>query len=211
MNAPQLKQEQQIPAGFRKDGKGRLIPEDSIKPIDKARDELVQELVTKAAEINRTLAQFKAAAFGDIESFVQLSAEEYGVNVGGKKGNVSLLSFDGRYKIQRAIQDHIVFDERLEAAKGLIDECLKDWTDGARSEIKVIVQDAFRTDKQGNLRTGAVLALRRHDFNDPRWLRAMDAISDAVQVTGSKSYIRLYERVGNSDQYRPISLDIAGV
>tara|TARA_B100000700_G_scaffold42239_1_gene43239 strand:+ start:210 stop:836 length:627 start_codon:yes stop_codon:yes gene_type:complete len=200
-----------IPDGFRKDAKGRLIPEDSIKPIDKARDELVQELVGKALELNRDLSHFKAAAFGDIESFVQLSAEEYGVNVGGKKGNVSLLSFDGRYKIQRAIQDSITFDERLEAAKGLIDECLKDWTDGARSEVKVIVQDAFRTDKQGNLRTGAVLALRRHDFDDPRWLKAMDAISDAVQVTGSKSYVRIYERVGDSDQYKPISLDIAGV
>lgn len=207
MNAPI----QKIPDGYRLDAKSRLIPEDSIKPIDKARDELVQELVGKALELNRMLAQFKAGAFGDIESFVQLSAEEYGVSVGGKKGNVSLLSFDGRYKIQRAIQDYISFDERLEAAKGLIDECLKDWTDGARSEVKVIVQDAFRTDKQGNLRTGAVLALRRHDFDDPRWLRAMDAISDAVQVTGSKSYIRLYERIGDSDQYKPISLDIAGV
>ncbi|MCE8004255.1 DUF3164 family protein [Billgrantia ethanolica] len=201
----------QIPEGYRLDAKGRLIPEDSIKPIDKARDELVQELVTKARELNRALAQFKAAAFGDIESFVQLSAEEYGVSLGGRKGNVTLVSFDGQYKIQRAIQDYITFDERLEAAKGLIDECLKDWTDGARSEIKVIVQDAFRTDKQGNLRTGAVLALRRHDFDDPRWLKAMDAIADAVQVTGSKSYVRIYERVGDSDQYRPISLDIAGV
>ncbi|MDO0944629.1 DUF3164 family protein [Chromohalobacter israelensis] len=206
MNAPQ-----QIPEGYRTDAKGRLIPEDTIKPIDKARDEIVQELVTKARELNRALGQFKAAAFGDIESFVQLSAEEYGVSVGGRKGNVTLVSFDGQYKIQRAIQDYITFDERLEAAKSLIDECLRDWTDGARSEVKVIVQDAFRTDKQGNLRTGAVLALRRHDFDDPRWLKAMDAISDAVQVTGSKSYVRIYERVGDSDQYRPISLDIAGV
>lgn len=205
MNTPQ------IPDGFRQDAKNRLIPEESIKPIDLARDELVHELVGKAIELHRALAQFKAGAFGDIESFVQLSAEEYGVSVGGKKGNVSLLSFDGRYKIQRAIQDHITFDERLEAAKGLIDECLRDWTDGARSEIKVIVQDAFRTDRQGNLRTGAVLALRRHDFADPRWLKAMDAIADAVQVTGSKSYVRIYERIGDSDQYRPISLNIAEV
>lgn len=199
------------PEGYRRDAKGRLIPEESIKPIDLARDELVLELVAKAIELNRALAQFKASAFGDIESFVSLSAEEYGVTIGGRKGNVSLLSFDGRYKIQRAIQDHITFDERLEAAKGLIDECLKDWTDGARSEIKVIVQDAFRTDKQGNLRTGAVLALRRHDFDDPRWLKAMDAIADAVQVTGSKSYVRLYERIGESEQYRPISLNLAEV
>lgn len=202
---------QAIPEGYRVDAKGRLIPEESIKPIDQARDELAIELVTKAKELNRQLAQFKAEAFGDIESFVQLSAEEYGVHVGGKKGNVSLLSFDGRYKIQRQIADNITFDERLEAAKALIDDCLKDWTDGARSEVKVIVQDAFRTDKQGNLRTGAVLALRRHQFDDPRWLKAMDAIADAVQVTGSKSYVRIYERIGETERYQPISLNIAEV
>ncbi|WP_339118498.1 DUF3164 family protein [Halomonas sp. BMC6] len=201
----------QIPDGYRMDAKGRLIPEESIKPIDQARDELAIELVTKAIELNRQLQQFKAAAFGDIETFVQLSAEQYGVNVGGKKGNVTLLSFDGRYKIQRQISDHITFDERLEAAKALIDECLKDWTDGARSEVKIIVQDAFRTDKQGNLRTSAILALRRYDFDDPRWLKAMDAISDAVQITGSKSYVRVYERIGETERYKPISLNIAEV
>ncbi|MCL7931726.1 DUF3164 family protein [Halomonas llamarensis] len=210
MNSP-ANTEHVIPDGYRQDAKGRLIPEESIKPVDQARDELAIELVTKAKELNRQLAQFKAAAFGDIESFIQLSAEEYGVNVGGKKGNVTLLSFDGKYKIQRQVADSITFDERLEAAKGLIDECLKDWTDGARSEVKTIVQDAFRTDKQGNLRTGAVLALRRHDFDDPRWLRAMDAIADAVQVTGSKSYVRIYERIGETDRYQPISLNLAEV
>jgi hypothetical protein len=33
-------------------------------------------------------------------------------------------------KIQRNIAEHIVFDERLQAAKQLIDECLKEWTEG---------------------------------------------------------------------------------
>ena len=49
------------------------------------------------------------------------------------------------------------------------------------------------------------------ELTDERWLRAMDAIGDACQVVGSKSYIRVYERIGDSDQYRAISLDIAGV
>ena len=39
----------------------------------------------------------------------------------------------------------------------------------------------------------------------------MQAIGDACQVVGSKSYIRVYQRVGDTDQYEPISLDIAGV
>ncbi|MNG28328.1 hypothetical protein D3C84_1135770 [compost metagenome] len=55
------------------------------------------------------------------------------------------------------------------------------------------------------------MALRRLEIADARWLRAMDAIGDACQVAGSKSYIRVYERAGDSDQYRAISLDVAGV
>lgn len=74
-----------------------------------------------------------------------------------------------------------------------------------------LVNDAFRTDSQGEIRTARVLALRRLEITDERWQRAMQAIGEACQVVGSKSYIRVYERIGDTDQYRPISLDIAGV
>jgi hypothetical protein len=202
---------QPTPEGYRLDAKGRLIPEDQIKPIDQLRDELVLSIIDRACELRDMLRDFKGDVFSEIQGFVETSAQEYDVQLGGKKGNVTLVSFDGRYKIQRAIQEHITFDERLQAAKALIDECLREWTADARPEIATIVQDAFRVDSAGNIRTGQVLSLRRLDIQDKRWLRAMDAISDAVQVTGSKSYVRIYERVGTTDQYKPISLDIAGV
>lgn len=201
----------EIPAGYRTDARGRLVHEDMIKPIDKARDELVLELVTKAKALRSWLAQFKAAAFGDIEAFIEMSGEEYGVKLGGKKGNVSLLSFDGRYKIQRAIHESITFDERLQAAKELIDQCLHDWTENTGPEIRALIGEAFRVDTKGEIRTARVLALRRLEIADPRWQKAMQAIGEACQVTGSKNYIRLYERIGETNQYQPISLDIAGV
>ncbi|MDN3524327.1 DUF3164 family protein [Halomonas sabkhae] len=201
----------QIPDGYRLDAKGRLIPEDQIKDVDKLRDELVLAIVDRACELRDQLRDFKSDTFSEIEAFVATSAKEYDVQIGGKKGNVQLVSFDGKYKVVRAIQESITFDERLQAAKGLIDECLTEWTADARPEVATIVQDAFRVDSAGNIRTGQVLGLRRLNIQDKRWLKAMDAISDAVQVTGSKSYVRIYERVGESDQYKPISLDIAGV
>ncbi|WP_404823056.1 DUF3164 family protein [Pseudomonas capsici] len=200
-----------IPEGFWQDAQGRLVHESMIKPIDVERDRLVRDLVQRADKINSELTTFKAGAFGDIEAFVEMSAEQYAVKLGGKKGNVTLYSFDGRFKIQRAVQESIAFDERLQAARALIDECLRDWTEGARPEVATLANDAFRTDAQGEIRTARVLALRRLDIKDERWQRAMTAIGEACQVVGSKSYIRLYKRVGDSDQYRPISLDIAGV
>ncbi|MBA6098923.1 DUF3164 family protein, partial [Pseudomonas juntendi] len=119
------------------------------------------------------------------------------------------MSFDGQYKVVLAAQDNIRFDERLQAARALIDECLTEWTQDARSEVRAIVNEAFRADKQGEISTGRVLALRRMEIKDARWQRAMEAIGDAVQVVGSKSYIRVYQRVGESEQYVPIPLDIA--
>ncbi|WP_339665820.1 DUF3164 family protein [uncultured Pseudomonas sp.] len=200
-----------IPDGYRMDAQGRLTHEDMIKPVDLERDRLVRHLVDRAQELSDELSEFKAVCFGDIEAFIEMSAEEYGAKIGGKKGNVSLLSFDGRYKIQRAVQESINFDERLQAARALIDECLTEWTEGARPEVVALVNDAFRTDTKGEIRTARVLALRRLEITDKRWQQAMKAIGEACQVVGSKSYIRVYERVGDTDQYKPISLDIAGV
>lgn len=205
MNAPET-----IPTGYMKDHAGRLVPIDTVKPIDIERDKLVGEIVAKARALNGQIATFKAAAFGDIAAFVELSAEQYGAKVGGQKGNVTLMSFDGRYKVQRAIAEHISFDERLQAAKALIDECITDWSQGSRPEIQVLVNNAFQVDKEGNINTGRVLGLRRLQIGDDRWQRAMQAISEAVQVVGSKSYIRVYERIGDTGEYRAIALDVAG-
>lgn len=199
------------PEGYRADAKGCLIPENMIKPIDRTRDELVLELARQARIVSDSLREFKVRVFADINAFVDLSAEQYNVKLGGKKGNITLFSFDGAFKVQVAIAEHMVFDERLQAAKHLIDECIIAWSQGSRDEIKVLVQSAFQTDKEGKINTGRVLALRRLDIRDDKWQKAMQAIGESLQVVGSKEYVRFYERIGSTDQYRPISLDVAAV
>lgn len=196
------------PAGFRLNSKGGFDPESMIRPIDLARDGLVQEIVAKAQKAAAELAAMKAGFFGDIAAFVQMSAEEYGAQIGGDKGNVTLTSYDGRFKVIRAIQETLVFDERLQAAKALIESCLHRWSEGARPEIQVIVNDAFQVDQAGNINTGRVLGLRRLPIKDDEWQRAMTAISEALSVTGSKSFVRVYERDAQGE-YKAISLDMA--
>lgn len=199
-----------VPEGYRKDPQGRLVAEELILPIDQERDRLVMELVNKAIGLHSLLVDFKKDAFGDIDAFVDLSMEQYRARVGGIKGNVTLRSFDGEYQVIRAIQEAIRFDERLQAAKSLIDECLTEWVEGARDELKAIINDAFAVDKAGNIRTAQVLGLRRLAITDERWQRAMQAIGEAVQVIGSKSYVRIYKRDAHG-KYQAIPLDLAAV
>ncbi|KDC65714.1 DUF3164 family protein [Bordetella bronchiseptica] len=199
------------PPGYKADGQGRLTPLTAIKPIDLLRDDLVTKIAEQAKEESLRLAEFKANAFNDIAAFVDISAEQYGVSLGGRKGNLTLYSFDQRYKLIRAMDETLVFDERLQVAKALIDQCLVDWTADARPELKAIIDRAFEVDKAGNINTDRVLALRRIQSTDERWIQAMQAISDSTMPAGSKSYIRAYERVGLTDRYEQIPLGVANV
>lgn len=199
----------QIPEGYKQDHKGHLIPVNQIKPVDLLRDDLVKKIVDEAKATQKQLREFKLNAFSEVADFIELSAEQYGVKVGGNKGNATFFSFDGKYKIQRAVNENMTFDEGILAAKALIQECLDDWTQDANGNLKALVNRAFEVDKEGNLSTNRILGLRRVQINDdPRWQKAMDAISNSLQVIDSKSYIRIYERDDNG-KYQPISLDIA--
>ncbi|REM31517.1 DUF3164 family protein, partial [Mycobacterium tuberculosis] len=73
------------------------------------------------------------------------------------------------------------FDERLQAAKALIDECIQSWSKSSNVNLKVLVNDAFQVDQQGKISTGRVLGLRRHDIDDEKWQLAMKAIGDSMQ------------------------------
>lgn len=200
-----------VPEGYMRNAQGHLVPLELVKPIDQERDRLVRELVALAKELNARLVAGKSKMFGDVAAFVELSAEQYGVKRGGTKGNITLPTYDGAFKLQIATAENVTFDERLQAAKTLIDECINEWAKGSRPEIMVLVQQAFQTDKEGNLNVGRILGLRRLEIADPRWQAAMKAISESVQVIGTKQYVRLYERAGDSDRYVPIPLDMVAV
>ena len=205
------KQTQQIPAGYMMDTCGRLVPQEMVKAVDKLRNDLVKKVVFQAEAVSRSLRIFKEDAFSEVQAFVDLSAAEYGRELGGVKGNICLVSYDGRYKVVRAIAENLSFDERLQVAKSLIDECIHEWSGGSRPELQVLINDAFQVDKKGNVNSKRILSLRKFDIEDERWRKAMTAINDSLTVESSRSYLRVYERVGNTDQWKQIPLDLSGV
>ena len=202
---------QSIPAGYWQDASGNLIPESKVKDIDKLRHQVVTDLCTMAEKSRDGLADFKAHAMQEVAALVSTSMEQYGVKAGGEKGNVTLISFDGRYKLVRSMQDKLTFGEQLMAAKALIDECVHEWAHNADDNIKVLVNHAFQTDKEGKINTGRVLGLRRLEIRDAKWQSAMQAIADSIQIASTKPYVRFYKRNDTTGEYESISLDVAAV
>lgn len=200
-----------IPMSYMLNASGHLVPVDKVREQDKLRDSTVRSLVAEAIEANARLKAFKAKALGDIADLVKIAGDKYDVVLGGKKGNVSLVSYDGKYKVMRSMADRIIFTEEIEAAKELINRCIARWSEGANDNIRVLVDRAFSKDKNGQLKTASVLELMRLEIEDEEWKRAMTAIKDSIQTTGTAIYVRVYERVGDSDQYQAIPLDLAAV
>lgn len=195
---------------FMTDPQGRLIPVEMVKDVDKLRDQTISDIMAKTFAMRDALRAFKEEVWSNIQEFISLSAEEYGVSWGGKKGNITLTTYDARYKVVVAINDNLQFNEKLQVAKQLIDECIQAWSSDARPELKALVDNAFAVDKQGNISTTRVLGLRRVNITDEKWLKAMQAITDSIQVVSSKRYMRFYTRLQDGS-YQQIPLDISSL
>ncbi|MDO8837987.1 MAG: DUF3164 family protein [Parvibaculum sp.] len=192
------------------DAKGRLTPLSLVKAQDQLRDHMVRKLVFHADALNAQIARFRAHCFDDINSFIDLLKQEYGVVEGGSaKGNMTFTSYDGCLQVKVAIADQIVFGAELQVAKQLIDACIVEWSAGSNDHIRALVDHAFEPQKEGQVNREALFRLRQLDIDDPRWRRAVDAINDAIRVVGSKQYIRFYRRASPEDQFEHLSIDLA--
>lgn len=193
---------------YMKDAQGRMVPIELVKQIDLERDALVREIVAGAQEVNQTVVAFKTKTFGDIQAFVDLAAEKHDRSLGGIKGNVTLSSYDGEYRVLRAIDEYHTFNEQLQIAKQLIDRCINRWSEGSDQKIRLLVQDAFQVDKKGRVNTKRILGLKRLNIEDEEWQQAMEAIAESLEVAGTREYVRIYKR-DPSGEYQQINIDVA--
>lgn len=191
------------------DGKGRHVPFILVKPEHKLEDQMVRTIMGYATELSDQVARFKGHCVDDIATFLALLSEQYGAKRGGQKGNMTFTSYDGCLQVRVAIADQLTFGPELQIAKDLIDECIAEWAEGSRDEIRALVDHAFEPRKAGLVNREAIFSLRNIEIDDERWIKAKEAITDSIRVQGTKQYIRFYKREAPTEGWEPITIDIA--
>lgn len=191
------------------DAKGALVPIDLVKPADKLIDETVRKVMDFARSLSAQIARFKGHTFDDLGSLQDLIAQEYGIELGGRKGNVTFTSYDGTMKIQIAVADRLEFGPELQAAKIQVDACLAEWSAESRDELVAIVNRAFSVDKEGQINRAELFSLLRVDIADPRWREAMRAVRDSIRIIGARLYVRFYERPRPDAAWQAVTIDLA--
>ena len=186
---------------------GNIVPMRYIRPEVQLQDQLVRDLLARAERLRQTIAAEKAAMLADVRSFLAILDEKYGVKRTGQRGGTTLDSFDGRRRVVISVGDSITLGPEISAARALIDECIGRWAVGANANLKVIVDDAFKVGESGKLAVDRVLGLRRIEIDDDTWRQAMLAINDAVQVSRSREYLRLYQRETADARMEQVAID----
>ena len=191
------------------DPKGGKIPISSVTAMDLLKDETVRKIMGHQIALSEQISRFKAHVFADIAALRGLMSQEYNAPLGGAKGNITLTSYDGLFKIQVQVSDRLTFGPELQTAKSIIDECLNEWASTARAELRTIVTSAFNTDKEGKVNAAEIFKLRRFKFEDARWREALRAIDDAVMVESSTTYVRAYQRNASDMPWQAVTIDLA--
>ena len=193
------------------DNRGNYIRDELVKPTDKIEDQTVRSIIKFARTLSAQVTRFRLHTMADLSTLDNMLAEKFGfVKTGNKgKGNRTYMTFDGLMKVTVQVAEFMDFGPELQVAKGLVDQCLTEWSAESRPEVQTIITRAFNTDQEGKVSRTAVLMLLRLDIKDERWSCAMDAIRSAERPRSSKEYVRFAVRESQDDEFTSISIDLA--
>jgi len=193
------------------DYKGDLTAVENISKEDKARDKVVEACCAKAVKLNEQIAKTKAEITALIEEYLSTVAEKFGTEW---KGNTNIVNFSQDLRVDVKVQNTIGFDEKLNVAKNLIDECVAAWSTDANPALATIVNKAFETDRKGKINREFIFKLLKMKMNAKthmnKWEQAMELLKDSVTIEGSKPYYNFRRRKENGE-WELIVLDFAAL
>ncbi|MDT8446174.1 MAG: DUF3164 family protein [bacterium] len=196
---------------FWEDAQGRLIPQTQVRAEDQAKDQLIENIAQSWQEAHKQLQALKKWVYAEVGAYLSNLYTKYGTQPRPSGGGVTLKDYSGRFKLQIQVAAIISFDEKLQVAKELIDNCIERWSQNSEPKLVAVIKDAFRVNQQGKISIPRILGLRNLDIDDEEWQRAMEAISDSVLIEHTKKYVRLYERDSVEGRYIALPLDIAAL
>ena len=199
------------PPGYWRNSRGDLVHEENLRPLDLDMDETVRRIHEYGSALSAQMWRFREHTMLDILEFAGRVIERYGSRVGGRRGNISLTTFDGCLRVVLAQADHISVGPEILAVQALISECLDEWTARAPKNLRALVEQAFSAGPDGTLSASRLLALKRIVIDDDRWRSACEAIGDALRPVGRAEYIRLYRRDNPRLTWEAVPLALSSV
>lgn len=179
------------------DPQGLEIPPSRVTKQEKAREHTVDRVFAEVWKLRKALIAGKQQITGLVENHLDEFARQ--AKLDGWKGNASITNFGNDLRIERSVNELLDFTEEIGLAQQKIGECIRRWSDKANRNLRLVVDDAFRTDSKGKLNKKRIIGLKRLEIDDETWKEAMALIDDAIRIVDSRIYYTFHvkDETGN--------------
>lgn len=173
---------------------------------EQEREELVNEMINQARDLNAQLKVFKEASLDAMKAF-QLKLEMYGDMRANSKGGFQLTSQDGNRRVQYKFISLSFYDERAAKAEQLLKQFLTDTIKKKDVTVHGIIMDLLEKNKNGQLEFSRINKLYKYEdsYQDPRWKEALDLFKESFQ-TGESKYDLYYQERDAEGKWQTLNL-----
>lgn len=173
------------------DSKGNKVQNNRVTDNEKYREYLCEVIQKTVTELSALIQEKKNLITEMTTDYLIMKAQNE--DLSEWKGNAIIRSFDGKFSIERRINEKIDFTEDLQLVKQHFDICIKDWSKTSRSELSVLINDVFKTDNKGQLNKVRLLSLLKHDFDHQNWKKGIEILRRSIRVESTKEYYRFFQ------------------
>jgi len=165
------------------------------KQYEADRNLLVAQMIGQAKELQQLMIGTKKSFMEAIETF-QKKAMEYSDINSNSKGGFSLRSSDGSQKVvyERNVKNE--YDERAKQAEELIKDFLSDTVKKKDKAIYELITGLMSKNNKGEYSTPLIAKLLKHEneFNDDRWIKAMQFFKESYNEVLISYSVSFYEK-----------------
>lgn len=162
---------------------------------EKERDEAVNQLVTEAKGHSEQLYGFKIFAMQMMES-LRIATQEYANIRKNSKGGFSLRNNDGSKMVTLRRNVISEYDERADQALLLIRDFLETTIKKKDAQTYKTIQVLLERNKAGDLNPARVADLLKikDNYDDERWIKAMELFTESYREREVSYNIEFYEK-----------------
>lgn len=182
------------------------------KEYENNRELLIKSSMTIAQRIHDDMKSFKQDLFKGVENFYDLM-KEYGDVKKMNKGNFSIKSHDGQFKLEVSKNITFAFDERGDQAETLVKEFLQDKIKkNDKVAYELITSLLERDKKSGKFDPRNIHKLYAYEtkFQDERFQKAMRLFKEAYTEQKTCQYVRFFQ-MNDNGKYEAIGLNFSSI
>lgn len=172
--------------------------------------DLVETIAEEAQALHDKIAEMKARWQSKMEEFTEF-LRSYSHRDEEWKGNMKLVNETQTMRVDYSHQQIGDFDGRANEGAQLVLNFIGSELSEKPQVLKMV--KSLLEPKSGKFDRDNILKLlaMEDDYTDERWRRGLQLLKESYTPTGTKAYIRVYQREDNKAMWEPINLNIANV